>query len=91
MTPWHQGLIRKGVEMKGYWEIEVEEAGLYEFSLMRWPVEEERSLLSGIGEDRSFLKEKNRAYQDSCHYWYTGGEALSLKHAQVTITSENNT
>ena len=39
-----QGQIRKGVRKNGYWELEVAEAGVYEFELRRWPREADTGL-----------------------------------------------
>ncbi len=42
MTPWHQGSVRKAMNGKantGFWNVRVIEAGEYEITLRRWPVE----------------------------------------------------
>jgi hypothetical protein len=39
LPPWNQTHILKGMEANGYWAVEVAQAGEYEFSLRRWPVE----------------------------------------------------
>ena len=38
-TPWNQTHIRNGILTNGYWETYVEEAGIYNFELRRWPKE----------------------------------------------------
>ena len=38
-VPWIQGAIRNGTQANGFWAVEVERDGMYEFSLRRWPVE----------------------------------------------------
>ncbi len=81
--PHHQGQIRQGMEANGYWEIEVEEEGMYRFELRRWPREADREITSGIeGDDiewsKEWIPEKN---------WelYTSGKALSIKEARFKI------
>lgn len=80
---WNQGLIRQGIQVKGHFEIEVEEEGTYRFELRRWPKSEKRPIPVGIkGDDivfsRKFIQEK---------HWglYTGGNALELKEAVIEI------
>ena len=36
-SPWHQGHVNRGVVMNGPWTIDVDRAGEYEISLLRWP------------------------------------------------------
>jgi len=38
-VPWNQGAIRKGPAANGFWAVEVEKDGRYEFRLRRWPLE----------------------------------------------------
>lgn len=68
---WNQGQIRQGIDCNGYWIIEIDEDGDYEFELRRWPKEESRDLTDGIpGEVTD---------------WYHGGNALDLKTARIKI------
>jgi len=39
-----QGQVKNGTEKNGYWLLDVEEAGTYEFALRRWPKELDRPL-----------------------------------------------
>lgn len=80
---WSQGFIREGIQVKGYFEVEVEEDGVYRFELRRWPKSEKRPITLGIeGDDvqfsRTFIQEK---------HWrlYTGGKALKIKEAVIEI------
>jgi arylsulfatase A-like enzyme len=38
-VPWAQGHVRNGLEANGFWTVNVERAGEYEFALRRWPRE----------------------------------------------------
>ena len=38
-VPWNQGSIRGGASANGFWAVEVERGGTYEFALRRWPRE----------------------------------------------------
>jgi len=38
-VPWHHGAIRSGAKANGFWAVEVERGGTYEFALRRWPKE----------------------------------------------------
>lgn len=39
VSPWNQAHIRRGAQIDGYWSIVVEEAGVYDVELRRWPPE----------------------------------------------------
>ncbi len=82
-TAWNQGQIRQGLKVSGYWEIEVEEQGVYEFSLRRWPKSQNYPITNGIeGDDIEYEKE----FIDKTHsHFYTGGKALDLKSAVINI------
>lgn len=80
---WNQGLIRQGVEANGYWEIDVEQSGEYEFELRRWPKEAGHAMTSGFdGDDvewaKAWIPEKAWPY-------YTGGKALPVKRAKLRV------
>jgi len=49
-----QGQIRRGVRKSGYWVLDVEEEGEYEFELRRWPKEIDIPLMEAIpGDEQS--------------------------------------
>jgi arylsulfatase A-like enzyme len=80
---WNQGQVRSGDACTGYWEVEVEEAGLYEFALRRWPAETAHALRAGIvGDDVGFRRD---AIARADWALYTGGTALPLTHARLEI------
>jgi len=80
---WNQGQVRRGDACTGYWEIEAEEAGLYEFALRRWPAETAHAMRAGIvGDDVGFRRD---AIAPADWPLYTGGAALPLTHARLEI------
>ena len=38
-VPWHQGHVRDGMQANGFWAVEIERSGTYQFELRRWPKE----------------------------------------------------
>ncbi|MHC4430890.1 MAG: sulfatase-like hydrolase/transferase [Planctomycetota bacterium] len=38
-VPWSQGSIRSGMQANGFWAVEIDRDGTYEFALRRWPRE----------------------------------------------------
>jgi len=81
--PYHQGLIRRGLLVGGYWEVLVAEAGWYRVELRRWPRETGLPMRSGIeGSDVEFAA--------SCvpvenHDYYTGGKALAVEKVKLKV------
>ncbi len=45
---WNQSLVRQGLICNGHWEVEVVEAGTYQFTLRRWPLEEDAPITAGL-------------------------------------------
>ena len=43
-VPWNHGHIRQGPAANGYWAVNIEKAGKYEFTLRRWPAEENKAI-----------------------------------------------
>ncbi len=81
--PWHQGMIRQGYAANGYWEIEVEQAGLYSFELRRWPATTQHAITAGIaGDDIAW---KHDWISDSYTNWYSGGNPLSITEATLRL------
>lgn len=80
---WNQGQVRQGEACAGYWEVRVEEAGLYEFALRRWPAETTHALRAGIeGADIVFRRDAIAAADWTL---YEGGTALALTRARLEI------
>ena len=85
-VPWHQGLIREGAALTGYWEVDVRRPGRYHVELRRWPRETDHALSAGIGHGPDNDIAWNRAESDPRHQaWYTGGAALNLRRATLRI------
>lgn len=81
---WNQAQIRNGQGCLGYWEVCVEQDGLYEFDLRRWPTEAGHALRAGIdGDDIEFRRD---AIAESAWVHYTGGKALDIRTACLEIT-----
>ena len=43
-VPWNHGHIRRGLSSNGFWAVEFEKTGNYEFTLRRWPYHESREI-----------------------------------------------
>jgi len=83
--PHHQGHIRAGYRVNGYYEVEVEEDGEYCFSLSRWPKHTGLSLTEGIvGSDIEFRKD---CVMDEALHYYVGGEAIDIDKATVKLNN----
>ncbi|MBT3373962.1 MAG: arylsulfatase [Lentisphaerae bacterium] len=81
---WNQQQIRGGATCLGWWEVFVEEDGVYGFDLRRWPVESGHALKDGIdGDDVVFRRD---AIAEHAHASYTGGKAINLQNALLEIS-----
>jgi len=83
---WNQSLVRTGIQVEGYFEIEVEQRGSYCLELRRWPKSQNRPITKGIdGDDIEF----SRNYIQEKHWGtYTGGNALAIEEATVEIQGQ---
>jgi arylsulfatase A-like enzyme len=80
---WNQGQVRRGDACSGYWEVLVEEPGLYEFALRRWPAETARAMRAGVtGEDITFRRD---AIAPADWPLYEGGAVLPFEAAHIEI------
>jgi len=59
-VPWAQGHIRKGLEANGFWAVDVAQAGAYEFSLRRWPMEVDAPINAAIPGGRAIRAQQAR-------------------------------
>lgn len=88
-VPFNQRLIRQGKYVTGYWEIEIEESGFYEFELRRWPASTNYAISKGIeGSDIMFNKEHISKEQWD---FYRGGKAISINKAYIKIQEQVHT
>jgi hypothetical protein len=59
-VPWHQGAIRNGMKANGFWAVEVERDGKYEFALRRWPLEVDKPITAAIEGGKAISATKAR-------------------------------
>ncbi|HSW00641.1 MAG TPA: sulfatase-like hydrolase/transferase [Sedimentisphaerales bacterium] len=59
-SPWNQTHVLHGVEANGFWTVEAEQAGEYEFSLRRWPREVGAPINAAIPGGRAIQATKAR-------------------------------
>lgn len=83
VLPYDQGHIREGMVAMGRWEVDVRRAGVYTIELRRWPEEAGHPIMSGIdGDDVAWRRDW---IADWCWRYYTGGKALPIRQAELTI------
>lgn len=81
---WSQEQVRAGTFCAGWWEVMVEQAGVYEFELRRWPEEAGHTISGGIrGEDVEFRRD---AVAPGSEGHYEGGVALGYDTASLRIS-----
>jgi arylsulfatase A-like enzyme len=59
-VPWAQGHVRNGLEANGFWAVDVERAGEYEFSLRRWPREVDAPIEAAVPRGKAIRADKAR-------------------------------
>ena len=80
---WNQGQVRQGEACSGYWEVQVETAGLYEFALRRWPAEARLKLGEAPGPGPDLFERGLIAAGD--WPWYEGGVELPIEAARLEV------
>jgi hypothetical protein len=58
--PWNQVHIRRGMEGNGFWAVQVDRDGTYEFALQRWPVEVNEPITAAINGGKAIRATKAR-------------------------------
>ncbi len=82
-TAFNHAQVRQGRIVSGHWEIEVKEGGSYRLELRRWPSEAGHRIAAGIdGDDVEWRRD---CIQPENYPHYTGGVAMDIQWAQVTI------
>jgi arylsulfatase len=80
-----QGQVKSGTEKNGYWLLDVEEAGTYEFELRRWPKELDRALSDSELGRQEILLQTARLFIDAAlhqkEYLPYGYEGATIKLA----------
>ena len=51
--PWSQGAVRGASKANGFWAVEVERDGTYEFELRRWPTEVDKPITAAINNGKA--------------------------------------
>ena len=79
--------MRRGEAGSGYWEVRVEQAGRYEFTLRRWPAEAGHPVGAGIdGADVPF---RTDAIAEADWGLYVGGFALAIETARIEVGAQS--
>ena len=80
---WHQGQVREGKVVNGFWAVNVRTEGMYKIEMRRWPEETGYAVSDGINGDdiewrKDVIQEKNKSF-------YSWGIALLISWAHLTI------
>jgi len=59
-VPWSQGAVRSGMQANGFWAVEIERNGTYEFELRRWPREVDAPINEAIPGGKAITATKAR-------------------------------
>lgn len=87
-TAWNQKQIRDGMRIDGYYEVDVETAGDYRFSLRRWPKAVNIPIKEGIDHEDVVFEKGYILPQDWS--FYSGGKPLDIAYAEIQIQSQSH-
>ncbi|MHC4116219.1 MAG: sulfatase/phosphatase domain-containing protein [Planctomycetota bacterium] len=59
-VPWNQGAIRSGMQVNGFWAVEIDRDGTYEFALRRWPKEANTPINGAVERGKAISVTKAR-------------------------------
>ena len=59
-VPWNQGAVRNGMQANGFWAVEVERDGRYQFELRRWAKELDAGINEAIDGGKAITATKAR-------------------------------
>ena len=59
-VPWSQSAVRNGMQANGFWVVEIERDGMYEFELRRWPEEVDAPINKAIGRGKTIMATQAR-------------------------------
>jgi len=82
-SPWNQQFIREGYVSNGYWELDVKQAGQYIIELRRWANTTTHTITAGIDGDD--IEWRDEWISDKYKSWYSGGVALAVTKAVLTL------
>ncbi|ONI44219.1 hypothetical protein AN641_01210 [Candidatus Epulonipiscioides gigas] len=88
---YQQAHVREGAIAEGYFEIQVEADGKYEFKLRRWAREVPHKIKEGIDPKHNDIEFAKDCIIESDHRYYLGGVAIDLTHAHISIQGHNET
>ncbi|MFH1719629.1 MAG: arylsulfatase [Planctomycetota bacterium] len=57
---WSQGSVKNGIKANGFWAVEVERDGTYEFALRRWPIEVNAPINTAVDGGKAISATKAR-------------------------------
>ncbi len=84
---WDQEQVRRGMVCHGWWEVAIEQDGLYEIELRRWPKEAGHAVTAGIdGDDVEFRRD---AIAPGAEGMYSGGRALGYDTAVLNLSGRS--
>ena len=81
VVPWAQGHVRVGQELNGFWPVEFDSAGTYEFELRRWPREADIAIPAAAPA----LSDPRVIYDAEGIYAHKEGKALPITHAKLQV------
>ena len=80
--PFAHTLIRRGVLLNGYWDIDVDRKGTYRFELMRWPKEAGKGITDSIPASTVPIPGGKP---------FGAGKALAIRYARLQIQNFDST
>lgn len=89
MTVWNQLQVRRGDTCLGFWPICVEQGGLYEFEMRRWPEEAGHAVAGGIDPEND-IEFAPEYIAERDHQHYTGSTVLDIDFAQLHILGQQS-
>lgn len=101
---WNQSLVRQGLICNGHWEVDILEPGVFQFTLRRWPLEEDATISAALpgGDPIDFsqlriepLKTDHRSGPSDQalpalkdRIPWGGGVALPVRNARIAIAGQ---
>lgn len=83
---WNQNQVRRGDVCHGYWEVMIEQDGLYEFEVRRWPKEAGHAVRAGItGGDIEFRRDGVAPGSEDL---YSGSKAIPYNAACLNLSGK---
>ncbi|MFI3206167.1 MAG: arylsulfatase [Clostridia bacterium] len=77
--------VRQGSKTTGHYELFVDEDGLYEIDVRRWPKSIDLEICAGIDKENNDIFFEKDLIQEKEHGKYCGGKALDIVRCELTI------